>query len=175
MKRFKFFWTLVAIAFAGAVAFVSCEKESEKDYRDKWVGEYSCKKEMQTWRYCLIYHGDTLVDMPQQFISWTADGTMTVERYGSNKLRFISDMISNNDYDTTGYNPNNKSNGWGWNIQHFRDTITLEVDDSGNLIALEHRSYNPSNIGHCNSNNIEFGMYSGGHGGGGGYKYKCTR
>ena len=27
MKRFKLFWTLAAIAFAGAVAFVGCEKE----------------------------------------------------------------------------------------------------------------------------------------------------
>ena len=168
--------TLISCIVAFIIPFlVSCEKE---DYRDKWVGEYSCKKEMERWRYYLVYHGDTLVDMPQQFISWTADGTMTVEKYGSYKLRFISDMISNNDYDTTysgGYNPNNKSNGWGCKNQHFKDTITLEVDESGNLITLEQQGYNHSNIGHCYSNNIEFGMYSGGHGGGGGFTYQCKR
>lgn len=166
--------TLISCIVAFIIPFlVSCEKE---DYRDKWVGDYSCKKEMHFWHYYPVYHGDTIVDMPQQFISWTADGTMTVEKYGNSKLRFISNMISNNDYDTTGYKPNNKSNSWGCKNQHFKDTITLEVDESGNLIDFERpSSHSSSDVGHCYTNKIEFGRYSGAMGGGSGFDYKCTR
>ena len=169
----------ITILLFAAALFSACEKEgekvSEKDYRDKWVGEYTCKKEMQIWQYCQVFNGDTLVGMQQQFISCTADGTMKVERCENRKLRFISDMISNEDYDTTGYNPNNKNSGWGWNIQHFKDTITLEVDDSGILINLEQQSHSSSDIGHCYSNNIEFKKVTGGNGGGAYFVYKCTR
>ena len=115
MKRFKLFCTLATIAFAGVVVFAACEKENEnasekeKDYRDKWVGEYTCKKLISRWRYVQIYQDSTPVGRYQQFIEYTADGTAKVEKYEGNKLRLLSQLISNEDYDTINHKSQNST------------------------------------------------------------------
>ena len=171
MKRFKLFWTLAAIAFAGVVVFAACEKETEKDYRDKWVGEYTCKKTISNWHYVQIYQDGTPIGRYQQFIEYTADGTAKVEKYEGNKLRLLSQLISNEDYDTINYKSQNSTKA-----KQIKDTLVYSVREDGSLFMENNvPSHSSPEVGNCYSDSISINYYSGGLGGGGGFTYQCKR
>ena len=87
--------TLISCIVAFIIPFIfSCEKE---DYRDKWVGEYSCKKSVEVEKTS-INEGEHKIDHIR--IKYTLSGTALVEKYGDNKIRFYSHTIFNHDSDT---------------------------------------------------------------------------
>ena len=177
MRKIKLLWTLAAIAFTGVVVFAACEKENEnasekeKDYRDKWVGEYTCKKLISWWHYEMDYQDSTIVGRHQQFIQHTADGTAKVEKYEGNKLRLLSQLISNEDYDTINYKSQNTIKA-----KQIKDTLVYSVREDGSLFMEKNvPSHSSPEVGNCYSDSISINYYSGGLGGGGGFTYQCKR
>ena len=159
----------ITILLFAAALFSACEKE--KDYRDKWVGEYTCKKLISRWHYVMIYQDSTVVGMDQQFINYTADGTAKVEKYGSNQLRLLSQLISNEDYDTINHKSQNSIKA-----KHMKDTLVYSVREDGSLYMENNvPSHGTPEVGNCYSDSISIQFYSGGLGGGSGFTYQCKR
>ena len=165
------------IMLSAAALFSACEKESEKasdtekDYRDKWVGEYTCKKLVSWWHYVQIFQDSTPVGRYQQFIEYTADGTVKVEKYEDNKLRLLSQLISNEDYDTIYYKSQNSIKA-----KHMKDTLVYSVREDGSLYIENYfASHSSPEVGNCYSDSIRINFYSGAQGGGSGFKYNCKR
>ena len=165
------------IMLSAAALFSACEKESEKasdtekDYRDKWVGEYTCKKTISNWHYVQIYQDGTPIGRYQQFIEFTADGTAKVEKYEGNKLRLLSQLISNEDYDTINHKSQNSIKA-----KQIKDTLVYSVREDGSLFMENNvPSHGSPEVGNCYSDSISINYYSGGQGGGGGFTYHCKR
>ena len=166
MKRFKLFWTLAAIAFAGVVVFAACEKE--KDYRDKWVGEYSCKKSVEVEKTS-INEGEHKIDHIR--IKYTLSGTALVEKYGDNKIRFYSHTIFNHDSDT-----NISKSFFSEPTGPEFDTICYIVDNNGNLSKPDYSGRYENKFGYIDGDTIVCGGNSwSGNAGGYFVTYYCKK
>ena len=81
------------IMLSAAALFAACEKESEKasytekDYRDKWVGEYSCGIDAFVYKYHI---NEELHKTENIYISYSLSGYAKVEKNSLDRITVYS-------------------------------------------------------------------------------------
>lgn len=140
---------------------VSCEKE--KDYRDKWVGDYSCEIEAFVYKYHI---NEELQKTENIYISYSLSGAAKVEKLSGNMIRFFAHTIYNHDSDTLIC----KSYFAEPSAPQY-DTMSFIVTRDGDLL----RQNSSSKIGYLHGDSLVFNRGWGGHGGGFSEKFKCKK
>ena len=149
--------------------FSACEKESEKasdtekDYRDKWVGEYTCGIDAFVYKYHI---NEELHKTENIYISYSLSGYAKVEKKSLDKITVYSHTNFNHDSDTSIC----KSYFAEPTGPQF-DTLSFRVTSDGELFRLN----SSDKMGYLHGDSLVFYRGWGGHGGGFSENFKCKK